>query len=249
MWDREEREKGGISAPVPLTRPEIATIFHLMIASPSPLDQQRALIEQLRAEIERQELILLGMERMAAFAPTPKSSVSRRFRAAELSSTSRGRQPGAISQRWRDVLAALYSRGNRFDDDAVVATVKQLEERDIRRSEVRRLFQNHRTNGLVAFNIDGTYSVTDHAVAKFDLGRNEEGPTDRSGGPSMGGVAERLNAPDYESGEVQGSGPPSMAPQTSVGSNPTASAPLSQPWESSSDPATFTMPPYLPSKG
>lgn len=138
-----------------------------------PLDQQRKVVADLRAHIAREELILEGMERMAAFIPV-KAPVSRAKSAPRDGATSRGRQPGAISKRWRAVFNALVCEGNRFNDDAVVETVQYLEKRVMRRSEVRRLFEVHRVNDLVAFNDDGTYSVTDHAIAKFDLGRNAD---------------------------------------------------------------------------
>lgn len=227
------------------------------MAIESPLDQQRSLVARMQAELDRQMLILEGMERMAAFSPVIVETIGAaraKVRAVghASSTTSKGRQPGAISKKWRMNFAALIRRGNRFDDDMVVETVRKLEGRDMRRSEVRRLFENHQANGLVAFNDDGTYSVTQHAIDKFDLGRNDEGPADGSEGPSNGSVAERFIAPDYESGEVQGAGLPTNVPQASVGSNPTASAPITWPWETSTSPSAASstpIPPWLVKKG
>lgn len=196
--------------------------------SDSPLDQQRDLVARMRAELERQALILEGMERMAAFAAPVVVATTGTARAKARTvgvsgATSKGRQPGAISKRWRAVFSALIAAGNHFDDEEVVETVFKLEQRAMRRSEVRRLFENHRANDLVAFNDDGTYSVTQHAIDKFDLGRNEEGPTARTEGPSDGGVAERLIASDSNSDGASLLTAP-------VGSNPAASAPSAEPW-------------------
>jgi hypothetical protein len=198
-----------------------------MVISPSPLDAQRRLIAELRAQLEREELILEGMQRMVAFTGVRRREVS--GYPSTPSTSTRGRQPGAISQRWRDILRELVLAGNRFGDELVVATVSRLEQRDMRRSEVRRLFEAHRANGIVEFNEDGSYSVTQKGIEKFDLCREIESPNRNSEGLSMGVVAERLNAPDYESGEGTGGRAANEASQKpSVGSNPTDAAPTRQ---------------------
>lgn len=213
-----------------------------MVSHDSPLEHQRAHVAKLRAELDRQSLILEGMERMAAFVAPTAQGLARRERGskAEAGSASRGRQPGAISQRWRHVFRSLVLGGNRFNDEHVVGTVRRLEGREIRRSEVRRLFENHRANGLVAFHEDGTYSVTDHAIEKFDLGRNEEGPAVQPAEPSAGRVAE-LEEPasseqhPFRKGE-------------NVGSSPTPPSPFTRPWEASTSPSAFTSTPNPPWK-
>ena len=58
----------------------------------------------------------------------------------------------------------------------------------------------------------------------YILKNSSEGSAQTDPSIDTGGVAERLNAPDYESGEVNGSAPAKSGPSTSVGSNPTASA-------------------------
>lgn len=211
-----------------------------MVAQPdSPLEQQRALVAEIQARLNRESLILEGMERMAAFTPATHPVAASAAPRRATSSGSKGRQPGAISKRWRDVFALLVRNGNRFNDDAVVEAVRRLEGREMRRSEVRRLFDNHRANGLVAFHDDGAYSVTQYAIDKFDLGRNGEGPPENSEGPSRGGVAERLIASDSNSDGA------SLSPAP-VGSNPTASVPIAKPWETSTSPVASTSTPQWP---
>ena len=90
---------------------------------------------------------------------------------------------------------ALVCEGNRFNDDAVVETVQYLEGRVMRRSEVRRLFETHRVNDLVAFNDDGTYSVTDHAISKFELGRENAEKPDTEHDDILGGPAPKKDEP------------------------------------------------------
>lgn len=147
----------------------------------SPIEEQRRLVAEIRTHLGREELILEGMERMAAFTGPKRASATAKKvvgSAAHLVTAhhgvSRGRQPGAISKRWRVIFDALVLAGNRFDDDTVVGAVNFFENRTMRRSEVRRLFETHRANDLVAFNSDGTYSVTEYAIKKFDLGKKAE---------------------------------------------------------------------------
>lgn len=89
-----------------------------------------------------------------------------------------------------------------------------------------------------------TYNGTTWAVKSQDGAywkEIAEGPPDLSEGPNAGGVAERSIASDSKSdgaSAVQASAP--------VGSNPTASAPIRQPWERDNAPAapTDTRPPW-----
>ena len=95
----------------------------------------------------------------------------------------KGRQPGAISKRWRDVFRLLVQSGNSFTDQDVIQTVFELERRALRRSEVARLFSNYQEHGLASIVGDGTYQITDHAIAKFDLAANagDETPSTETG--------------------------------------------------------------------
>lgn len=205
----------------------------------SPIDQQRLLVAEIRARLEREELILEGMERMVAFVPKAVP-VHQKRRVSETAPASRGRQPGAISKRWRAVFDSLVQSGNHFDEDAVIGVVRRLEGRDMRRSEVRRLFETHQGNDIIAVHDDGKYSVTDSAISKFGLGRNDEGPPVETGGPSIGSVAERSIASDSNS---DGAGPEKAAP---VGSNPTTSAHFTGHHVGSAQPMASTSPPNSP---
>ena len=176
----------------------------------SPIEAQRKLIAEIRTHLGREELILEGMERMEAFAghkraatPSKKIGQSAHLVAARHGAT-RGRQPGAISKRWRTIFDALVLAGNRFGDDTVVDAVIHFENRTMRRSEVRRLFENHRANDLVSFNADGSYSVTEFAIEKFGLGQKVRAATPTEIDQLLGGSA-ALKEDEPRSGNAGGS--------------------------------------------
>jgi hypothetical protein len=142
--------------------------------------------------------------------------------------TGKGKPPGAMSQRWRGHFAEIIRivpPPHLFGFNHVQDVVKRREGRDMRDSEIRRLFEgNVKQHGYLVQPSRDLYQPTQKLIDLIGL-KKHEGPPASTEGPNAGGVAERFNAPDYESGEVQGSSLTSNGPQASVSSNLTASAP------------------------
>src|SRR3954453_10887168 len=76
-----------------------------------------------------------------------------------------GRQPGAISKRWRVALLELRRQHGAFSADDVVAVVHRLEGRSMRPSEVRRLFEGYIDHGYVRSVGSRHYEVPEEAAA------------------------------------------------------------------------------------
>lgn len=176
------------------------------------IDSLRSSIEEWRRKIELAEAELRGLERAAKYMPAHPATEPVK---SKRTSRRGGRQPGAISNRWKAVLGELTD--GLFDEDTVVNVVFELESRKIKPTEVRRIFEGYIEHGYIEIGPDNLFRVTDYAVQKLDL-KKDEGP-DAAGPTTDGSVAERSNAPDSKSG---GAAPEKPAP---VGSNPTASAP------------------------
>jgi hypothetical protein len=192
----------------------------------SLLDQEiasrRKKIAEWRRNIELAEAELRGFEQARKFiAPSSNgSNVSAerdRLSGTEDQAERRrsGRQPGAISSRWKTVLANLH--GTTFSPDDVIDTVYRLEGRRMKPTEVRRMFEGYAEHGFVEILEGDQYLVTDHAFQKLALAQMKN-PAE-AGSLDDGSVAERSIAPDSKSG---GAAPEKKAP---VGSNPTTSAP------------------------
>lgn len=178
------------------------------------IDNLRADISEWRRKIELAEAELRGLERAAKYLPAQTSTDVEK---PKRSPRRGGRQPGAISNRWKAVLGELV--GGVFDDKHVADVVFELENRRIKPTEVRRIFEGYIEHGYVEKTGDDLYRVTDVAIEKFDL-EKEEGPDESGPQSDVGSVAERSIAPDSKSG---GAAPEKPAP---VGSNPTTSAPF-----------------------
>lgn len=84
-----------------------------------------------------------------------------------------GRQPGAISTRWKAVLGRLY--GLEFDLAEVAKVVLQLEDRTIKLAEAKRQFEGYVDQGFVAVSPTDPklYLVTDAAAMKFGFSSPE----------------------------------------------------------------------------
>lgn len=139
-----------------------------------------------------------------------------------------GKQPGAISMRWRDNFTTIHMMdGATFTIGRAIEVVRNNEARDLRPSEARRLFKTNVGHGHLIQVDEDTFTMTPQLLRMIGVDQKHEGPSVTTEGPNVGGVAERLNAPDYESGGGVGASARNSAFQTPVGSNPTASAPSS----------------------
>lgn len=132
---------------------------------------------------------------------------------------SKGKPAGSISKRWRLNFGSIYLiYGADFRIEDAIQVVKTLEGRDVRPSELRRLFQTNIEHGTLELLADDLYHMTAKLIAMVSEAMKHEGPPAQTGGPHVGGVAERFIASDSKSDGVTSEPSP-------VGSNPTTSAP------------------------
>jgi hypothetical protein len=132
----------------------------------------------------------------------------------------KGKPPGSLSQRWRgnfaDIIRSVPAP-HVFGFNHVQSAIKLREGRDMRTSEIRRLFKVSVDNGYLVQPSRDLYQPTQKLIDLIGL-KKHEGPPATTEGPSAGGVAERSIASDSKSDGV------TLEPAP-VGSNPTASAP------------------------
>lgn len=143
------------------------------------LEQQRALVAQLRArfdkartELEQAQMALQGMERIVEALPTRRRSPTvhsdvKPDLARQVGSA--GRQPGAISMRWRTILNALHRDGKPFPPVRVAEVVKELEGRVMKPSEAKRILEGYVEHGYVQKAGWSDYQVTEDAAKRFDF--------------------------------------------------------------------------------
>lgn len=160
--------------------------------------QQDRVAEAAR-QLEIETSKLRGMEEMA------RAMGSAAKRETLSSGKVGGRQPGSITKAWRRVLGSLVMReGDWFDANDVVKVVGNLESREIRPSEVRRIFKKYEENGYVETNDSGHFRITDEAVAKFGLGNEPQTSAAADENEEAGGaVADPSDAsgPDADTSE------------------------------------------------
>lgn len=130
------------------------------------LNQQREQVASLERELEKQRERLIGMELIAAAEP----SVARVKQGREAASSSTGRQEGAISVRWRKVLGTLglvYDQG--FSANQTIECVRAFENREMKPSQVRRIFDNYLAQGILEQPADDLYRITEAAWERLGL--------------------------------------------------------------------------------
>lgn len=131
------------------------------------LASQRRAVEILEAEIR-------GMEAALALFPT-EPVVHRDVKPANLlTRSSGGRQPGAISNRWKRHLLALDDAKTIFSLEDVIELVAEREKRFMRPSEVKRIFDKYVEQGHVE-ETDELYTVPDLTVQKFKAALRDAG--------------------------------------------------------------------------
>jgi len=147
-----------------------------MASQATLLQQQRDKVEGLRRDLSHEEAILTGMELMAAAQPSPAKAKAVRERPSV-----GGRQVGAISQRWRKILGTLgflYPQG--FSTAQVIQAVRQFEGREMRPSEVKRLFQTYVDQGILEVPFDDHWRVADAAWDRLNLSEAAAKPEESS---------------------------------------------------------------------
>lgn len=149
-----------------------------MSNSPQQLiaDQQAKVIH-LRVALAEAEATLKGME--AIFSVT---SVARKRRVSTggVSSSQEtsmgGRQPGAISKRWRPILHVLHKREGGFTLQDTVDLVLRIQHRAIKPSEARRVLDSYKDHGYISEAASGRLFVTQEAAERFDFNGIAEVP-------------------------------------------------------------------------
>lgn len=143
------------------------------------LEQQRALVAQLQAradkartDLDQAQMALQGMERIFEALPTrrraaPVHADVKPDNARQIGSA--GRQPGAISMRWRAILNALHRDGKPFAPVRVAEVVKELEDRIMKPSEAKRILEGYVEHGYLQKAGWSDYEVTEDAVKRFDF--------------------------------------------------------------------------------
>ncbi len=154
---------------------------HLYIAPMSNpaldiLEQQRQLVASLRAQLAQAETQLEGMEMIFHAMPTRRRSSPSAPRDPGAGGGSGGRQPGAISMRWRQILGEFYTTGKPFSPQDVADAVQRLEDRQMKPSEARRILDNYVAYDYVSLDPFGLFTVTDQAAQKFEFTRNPVPP-------------------------------------------------------------------------
>ena len=157
-----------------------------MIGNPSELlQEQRRRVEELAAQLAREQHKLEGMEEMFGAFPTLRRRAVPAAAAVAIGAitgseprhagggpaVSSGRQPGSISKKWRDVLAELWRAGAPFIADQAAELVRRLEGRTIKPSEAKRVLESYQEHGYVVRNGAGEFIVTDEAATKFGFSR------------------------------------------------------------------------------
>lgn len=115
---------------------------------------------------------LRGMEAMVeAFRAMGSQASSRLSRKSRVStSTKGGRQPGTITKTWLQTLEALILlEGRHFSVGDVISTVKAIHARELRPSEVRRIFQGYAGYGYVEIEDNDHYRLTDSVIERYHL--------------------------------------------------------------------------------
>jgi len=173
------------------------------------LAEKRARITELESALEVERAELRGMELMAklivpseAFLQLAVGSLkvgggparagaARALDYAVEEASTKGRQPGSISMRWRAVLWRLEGLGGNFRAADIVAVVKELEGREMRPADAKRQMDVYAQHGFVSVEND-IYNVTDEFRSKFaqsaQNGSNENAPPSENQDDVLGGA-------------------------------------------------------------
>lgn len=132
------------------------------------ISAQRERVLEARRTLDIEMSKLAGMEEMALAVGPPNKKMG--ARESSTSAKPGGRQPGSITRSWRRILGAIYMiESEWFNANTVVTMVKSMEERDIRASEVRRIFKGYIEHGYIEQDEHGLFRITHDAVTKFEL--------------------------------------------------------------------------------
>lgn len=172
------------------------------------IDQQ---IDKLTREVELLRAERKGLTAAKRYLPGGAPAIIAAEKARSLAETGTkerrgGRQPGAISHHWQDILRHLY--GVTFDVAYAAQVVMNTNGKIIRAGELKRQLETYLAQGYVSRGImAGHYQVTDAAAEKFGFSspKTTEDRSTRSSDASGGGLDRALGYPPVSPG---GSNPP-----------------------------------------
>lgn len=130
----------------------------------SELDKIDAAVSEHERAIELLKAKREGVLLVRAFAPAAPRLVPVDSIGSMRPKTS-GRQKGAISKQWQDVLRRLYTL--KFPAQEVATVVRQIDGRQMKLTEIRRVLATHAESGLVEKLGDDEYIVTEAAAVKY----------------------------------------------------------------------------------
>lgn len=145
------------------------------------ISEKRTVLAAQKRAVELLEAELNGMEAILALIPqTPLASTSKSSAPADpqgvvpVARSNGGRQPGAISNKWKRHLLALDEAKALFSLDDVIELVAERESRLMRPSEVKRIFEKYVEQGHVEERED-FYTVPEATVQKFRAALRDTG--------------------------------------------------------------------------
>ena len=145
------------------------------------IEAQRRKVAELLSVAEREKSVLAGMEAIAeAYDQAGRPAKSLSPTSPQISSSpdptpvGPGRQPGAISQDWRNVLAAVGRHS--FTDADLQAYAQGTLRRAIRAADAKRRREAYQANGLIEDAGDGLrYRISDRAAEKLGINDTDKG--------------------------------------------------------------------------
>lgn len=144
-------------------------------------DDLNSRLNQINAELEAlfKVVTLLGIDIPARDTPVI-ASLTRTGTAS-----AKGRTPGAISHKWREVLKALYSHASPFDYDRVKEVADQ-HGLDLVLTSIRDRVRKFIEAGYIKVVDGGKFIVAENAAVRFNFGKHipdsEPVSTDNDGG-------------------------------------------------------------------
>lgn len=188
-----------------LLSPPADVLYIGWVSQQSPfeiIDAQRALVARLQAELDQARIQLEGMEKIFGALPirrrspttTTTTTVTRKADTPAQGSPG-GRQPGAISMRWRTILNALHREGKPFSPQRATEIVKELEGRLMKPSEAKRILEGYLEHGYVKKVGWSDFEVTDEAAEKFDFQGADDFDQLLGGDPPAAPKAEAVDPP------------------------------------------------------
>lgn len=137
------------------------------------LASQRRAIELLEAELKGMESILALIPQTPLPAGEPSAVLSHSANGGG-ARPSGGRQPGAISNKWKRHLLALDDAKIEFGLDDIIEIVADREGRNMRPSEVKRIFDKYVEQGHVVESETG-YFIPNNVVQRFKASLKDAG--------------------------------------------------------------------------